>query len=51
MTKKIKNFVKSQRWLEVDCKEGHETDISITYHMVFKENYKKNTCFMLFVFI
>ena len=37
------NFVESQRWPEVDCKEGHEIDISIIYHMVFKENYKKNT--------
>ena len=50
MTKKIQyqdlDFVKGQRWPEVDCKEGQRR-----YHMVFKENNKKNKCFMLFVFI
>ena len=50
MTKKIQyqdlDFVKGQRWPEVDCKEGQRR-----YHMFFKENNKNNKCFMLFVFI
>ena len=47
MTKEIRipiqdlDFVKGQRWPEVDCKEGQRR-----YHMVFKENNRKNTCFM-----
>ena len=52
MTKEIRipiqdlDFVKGQRWPEVDCKEGQRR-----YHMVFKENNKKNTYFILFFFI